>query len=193
MEQYNLAIFASGQGSNAVNIMSYFNQHPSISVKVVVTNNPNAGVIHRAAEFNILTYLISNEDASNSSFLHSLCENNKIDFIILAGYLRMIPKEFSGMFENQIINIHPSLLPKFGGKGMYGDNVHRAVLKLGESESGISIHFVNEAYDEGEIIHQSRCSIEPDETLESLKKKIADLEKANYPKVIEQIIVGLES
>jgi phosphoribosylglycinamide formyltransferase-1 len=193
MEQHNLAIFASGQGSNAVNIMSYFNQHPRISVRVVVTNNPNAGVIHRAAEFNILTYLISNEDASNTSFLHSLCENNKIDFIILAGYLRMIPKEFSGMFENRIINIHPSLLPKFGGKGMYGDNVHRAVLKAGESESGISIHFVNEAYDEGEIIHQSRCSIEPNETLESLKKKIADLEKANYPKVIEQTILGLES
>jgi phosphoribosylglycinamide formyltransferase-1 len=189
MKKYRLAIFASGQGSNAVNIMSYFHQHPNIAVEVIVSNNPQAGVIERAVEFNVLAEVISNENASNAGFLIELCQKKKIDYVLLAGYLRMIPEEFTRLFQRRIINIHPSLLPKFGGKGMYGDYVHRAVLTSGASESGITIHFVNEVYDEGEIIGQAACSIEPGETLESLKKKIANLEKAHYPTLIEQIII----
>jgi phosphoribosylglycinamide formyltransferase-1 len=189
MKKYRLAIFASGQGSNAVNIMSYFHQHPNIAVEVIVSNNPQAGVIERAVEFNVLAEVISNENASNAGFLIELCQKKKIDYVLLAGYLRMIPEEFTRLFQRRIINIHPSLLPKFGGKGMYGDYVHRAVLTSGASESGITIHFVNEVYDEGEIIGQAACSIEPGETLESLKKKITNLEKAHYPTLIEQIII----
>jgi phosphoribosylglycinamide formyltransferase-1 len=134
--------------------------------------------------------VISNEEAANSDFLIKICSVAKCDLIILAGYLRMIPAEFAQAYDKKIINIHPSLLPKFGGKGMYGDRVHQAVIASGEKASGITVHFVNAAYDEGEIIGQASCTLESNETLESLKQKISILERDNFPKLIEQTITG---
>jgi phosphoribosylglycinamide formyltransferase-1 len=190
MEKHRLAIFASGQGSNAVNIMTYFKSHPLIEVAIVVTNNASAGVIAHAESFHVPVKVISNEEAANSDFLIKICSVAKCDLIILAGYLRMIPAEFAQAYDKKIINIHPSLLPKFGGKGMYGDRVHQAVIASGEKASGITVHFVNAAYDEGEIIGQASCTLESNETLKSLKQKISILERDNFPKLIEQTITG---
>ena len=190
MEKHRLAIFASGHGSNAVNIMTYFKSHPLIEVAIVVTNNASAGVIAHAESFHVPVKVISNEEAANSDFLIKICSVAKCDLIILAGYLRMIPAEFAQAYDKKIINIHPSLLPKFGGKGMYGDRVHQAVIASGEKASGITVHFVNAAYDEGEIIGQASCTLESNETLESLKQKISILERDNFPKLIEQTITG---
>jgi len=190
MRKHRLAIFASGKGSNAVNIMTYFKNHPLAEVAAIVTNNSEAGVIDHAAAANIPVLIISNEQAADSSLLLNLCADNHLDHVILAGYLRMIPKEFASLFDKRIINIHPSLLPKFGGKGMYGDHVHEAVIAAGEKESGITVHYVNAVYDEGEIIGQAHCQLEKNETVESLRKKIAELEKLHFPKLIEQTLIG---
>ena len=189
MKKYRLAIFASGQGTNVENITTYFKDHREIEVTIIVTNNPQAGVISRAQDLHIPVEVISNDCASNAEFLVELCRQKEIHFVVLAGYLRMIPEKFVKTFHNRIINIHPSLLPKFGGKGMYGDNVHRAVLSSAEKESGITIHYVNAVYDEGEIIEQAKCTIDPTDTLERLKEKIAALEKVHFPKAIEQAIL----
>lgn len=193
MEKHRLAIFASGQGSNAVNIMTYFKSHPLIEVAIVVTNNASAGVIAHAESFHVPVKVISNEEAASSDFLKNICSDLKCDLIILAGYLRMIPAEFAQAYDKKIINVHPSLLPKFGGKGMYGDRVHQAVIASGEKESGITVHFVNAAYDEGEIIGQASCKLDSNETLESLKQKISILERDNFPKMIEQSITSLHA
>lgn len=193
MEKHRLAIFASGQGSNAVNIMTYFKSHPLIEVAIVVTNNASAGVIAHAESFQVPVKVITNEEAATSDFLIKICSVAKCDLIILAGYLRMIPAEFAQAYDKKIINIHPSLLPKFGGKGMYGDRVHQAVITSGEKESGITVHFVNAAYDEGEIIGQASCKLDSNETLESLKQKISILERDNFPKMIEQTITSLHA
>ena len=190
MEKHRLAIFASGQGSNALNIMTYFKSHPMIEVAIVVTNNASAGVIAYAESFHVPVKVISNEEAASSDFLKNICSDVKCDLIILAGYLRMIPAEFAQAYDKKIINVHPSLLPKFGGKGMYGDRVHQAVITSGEKESGITVHFVNAAYDKGEIIGQASCKLDSNETLESLKQKISILERDNFPKMIEQTITG---
>lgn len=190
MNKHRLAIFASGQGSNAVNIMRYFKGHAQAEVAVIVTNNSSAGVIAHAGDYNVPVQVISNDEAANSEFLVHLCSEKQVDRIILAGYLRMIPAEFARAYDKRIINIHPSLLPKFGGKGMYGDRVHQAVIASGEKESGITVHYVNAAYDEGEIIGQVSCQVEINETPESLKEKISALERANFPKMIEQTITG---
>jgi phosphoribosylglycinamide formyltransferase-1 len=193
MEKHRLAIFASGQGSNAVNIMTYFKSHPLIEVAIVVTNNASAGVIAHAESFQVPVKVITNEEAATSDFLIKICSVAKCDLIILAGYLRMIPAEFARAYDKKIINIHPSLLPKFGGKGMYGNRVHQAVITSGEKESGITVHFVNAAYDEGEIIGQASCKLDSNETLESLKQKISILERDNFPKMIEQTITSLHA
>lgn len=193
MKKHRLAIFASGKGSNAVNIMRYFKDHPLAEVAVIVTNNPSAGVIVHATDYNVPVKIISNEEAANSEFLVQFCTENQVDLIILAGYLRMIPAAFAKVYDKRIINIHPSLLPKFGGKGMYGDRVHQAVIASGEKESGITVHFVNAAYDEGEIIGQAGCEVEINETPESLKQKIAALEMEHFPKMIEHTINSLHA
>lgn len=189
MKKHRLAIFASGQGTNALNIMTYFKGHSLIEVSTVVTNNPHAGVVKHASDFGISVEIITNEQASDAAYLMFICQKESVDLIILAGYLRMIPREFTIAFDQRIINIHPSLLPKFGGKGMYGDHVHRAVIAAGEGESGITVHYVNEEYDKGEVIGQATCQISPYETLESLKAKIASLERDVFPKLIEQTIL----
>ncbi len=181
----NLAILASGSGSNAENIVRYFEGDPRIMVNAILSNKQNAFVLERAKKLNIPSSTFNKDEFNEASFIKKL-EN--IDYIILAGFLWLIPKHIINSFPNRIINIHPALLPKYGGKGMYGDNVHKAVIEAGEKESGITIHLVNEEYDKGKVLHQSKCSVESGDTPEDLAKKIHELEHRHFPRVIEEYI-----
>lgn len=185
----NAAIFASGEGTNAENLFSYFKNDPRIKIKLVVTNRDDAGVIKRAEMHNKNVQIISKSalESYTDKFIEFL-KVEKIDLIILAGFLLKIPEAFIKAFPNQIINLHPSLLPKFGGKGMYGKHVHEAVIAANETESGITVHFVNAEYDKGKIILQAKCMIVPEETPESLSKKIQTLEFEYLPKAIESFL-----
>ena len=189
MNKTRLAIFASGTGSNAVSIMDYFQEHPAVEVACVLSNRKNAPVLEKAKERLIETIILSNDEAENASILLNFTNKLGIDYVILAGYLRLIPAEFILKFNRKIINIHPSLLPKYGGKGMFGDNVHRAVLHSGDKETGITIHYVDLAFDEGEIIDQFKCDLVYNETIESIRSKIKSLELAYFSSVIEQTIL----
>lgn len=183
-----LAIFASGSGSNAENIVKYFESNDSILVEHLFCNNSKAYAIERAKYLNIPYSIFDKEDFYvNDSVLKAL-KDKKIDYIILAGFLWLIPSQIVKMFPNKIINIHPALLPHYGGKGMFGMNVHRTIIANKEKESGISIHFVNEKYDEGNTIFQAKCRIEENDTAETLAEKIHILEQENFPRVIEEII-----
>lgn len=184
-----IAIFASGSGTNAENIIKHFCNHNTISTTIVFCNKPGAGVIERAKKLNIPVKLFSREDFYSSDKIIVELENLNIDYIILAGFLWLLPEMVIKKFPNRIINIHPALLPKYGGKGMYGMNVHKAVIKNGERESGITIHQVNENYDEGETIFQATCEITPDDTPDSLAEKIHDLEYRHFPTIIENYIL----
>ena len=188
--QKNLAIFASGSGSNAENICNYFVSHSDISVVFICTNKPGAFIVKRAKKLNLPVTFITKQELNNFNNLHKKLQAAKVDFIVLAGFLLKLPPIMVKKYPNRILNIHPSLLPKYGGKGMYGDNVHKAVLENKEVESGISIHFVNQNYDEGEIVLQKKCAVSDDETIESLKKKIRCLEFKYLPKTIEKIILN---
>lgn len=185
----HLAIFASGSGTNANAIMQYFESHPKIKVALVVTNKPQAGVIGVAKKWNVPSLVINKQQLQDEEFLLGELKKHTVNWIILAGFMVMIPPFLVQAFNDKMINIHPALLPKFGGKGMYGRNVHEAVIKTGEKKSGITIHFVNEKYDEGKIIFQAETVIEPNETIESLEHKIHKLEHANYPSVIEKLVL----
>jgi len=183
----NLAIFASGRGTNTKNIIEYFKNTP-IKVKLIVTDNPDAGVLEYAKEYDIKAVILKKNDLNNPSFLLAGLRDNDIDLIVLAGFLKLIPPEIIKAFKNKIINIHPALLPKYGGKGMYGMHVHRAVKKAGEQYSGITIHFVNENYDEGEIIFQKKIKIDPSDTPERIAEKIHSLEYKYYPEIIKSLL-----
>ncbi len=183
-----IAIFASGSGSNAQRIMEHFKKHTEAEVALVLTNNSEAYVLQRADNFEIPTHIFGKHEFYRTSDIVNLLKNLNIDLIVLAGFLWLIPENLLKAFPNRIINIHPSILPKFGGKGMYGDRVHKTVLSDGEEESGITIHFVNENFDEGEIIHQSRFRIEKDDDLEMLKFKGQQLEHLHYPRVVEALL-----
>ncbi len=180
-----LAIFASGSGSNAENIFHYFKDNSSISVTTLVCNKSDAGVWNRFEKIDIEKIQINKNDLSSQEFLDSLQD---IDCIILAGFLLLIPKELISMFKDKIINIHPSLLPKFGGKGMYGKYVHEAVLANHEKETGITIHLVNEIYDEGKILFQAKFNILDSDDLSSIQSKIHVLEQAHFPSIIEDYL-----
>jgi phosphoribosylglycinamide formyltransferase 1 len=183
-----IAIFASGSGSNAENIANYFNHNPNVEVSLILTNNPNAFVIERAKNLGIKSLIFNKIDfLENDEILHFLQEND-INLIVLAGFLLKMPKNLIKAFPNKILNIHPALLPKYGGKGMYGDRVHQSVIENQEAESGITIHYVNEHYDEGEIIFQAKCEISPTDTPDDLAAKIHALEYEHFPKVIETIL-----
>lgn len=185
----NAAIFASGGGTNAENIIKYFANDTRIKIKLIFTNNENAGVVARAEKYKKNVQIISKDSLNNyADQLIDFLKTEKIDLIILAGFLLKIPEAFVKAFPNKIINIHPSLLPKFGGKGMYGMHVHQAVIQSGETESGITIHFVNEEYDKGEIILQAKCPVEKSDTAETLAAKIHELEMENFPKAIEKLL-----
>jgi phosphoribosylglycinamide formyltransferase-1 len=185
----NIAIFASGGGSNAQAIIDYFKNHPSIKVALIVSNNTNAGVIDRAQNEEIPFYILETNELDEQEFSEVLIALD-IDFIVLAGFLKKIPKDILEAYPNQIINIHPSLLPKYGGKGMYGINVHKAVIEHKEKESGMTIHYVNENYDEGDIIEQHKIELTPTDTPESCAQKILKLEHEYYPKCIENILLN---
>jgi phosphoribosylglycinamide formyltransferase-1 len=183
-----IAILASGSGSNAQKIMEHFKRHRDAEVAIVLTNNPDAYVLQRADNFEIPTHIFDRNEFYNTDAVIRLLKNLQIDLIVLAGFMWLVPESLLKAFPNKIINIHPALLPKFGGKGMYGDYVHKAVLANGEEESGITIHFVNENFDEGEIIQQSRFRIEKGDDLEMLKFKGQQLEHLHYPRVVEQLL-----
>lgn len=185
----NIAIFASGSGTNAENIIRFFRMHEKIQVKIVLTNNEKAGVIRRANELNTECLTFSRADLKENGMILSTLKEKQIDFIVLAGFLWLIPSSLVKAYPDAIINIHPALLPKYGGKGMYGSRVHEAVIANKEKKSGISIHFVNEKYDEGNIIFQAKCPIEDGDTPEALAKKVHQLEYRYFPEVIEQVIL----
>ena len=168
--------------------MEFFKKHPDAEVTLVLTNNPEAYVLQRADNFEVPSHIFDKQEFYKSDDIISLLKNLQIDLIVLAGFLWLIPENLIAAFPNRIINIHPALLPKFGGKGMYGNKVHQSVLNAGEEESGITIHFVNEHFDEGETIHQSRFKIEKGDNLEMIKFKGQQLEHLHYPKVVEQVL-----
>lgn len=185
----NIAIFASGEGTNAENLFNYFNNDRRVKFKLVVTNSDTAGVIERAEKYKKNVQIISK--AALNEYTDKIIEflkTENIDLIVLAGFLLKIPEAFIKAFPNQIINIHPSLLPKYGGKGMHGIHVHKAVIENKETESGITVHYVNEEYDKGEIILQAKCDVNVEDTPETLSVKVRKLEFEFFPKAIEKII-----
>jgi len=183
----NLILFASGNGSNAENICKYFQHHSYIKVVALICNKEGAGVFERVKPYGIPTHLVSKKQLEEHYFLPLLAPY-KADLLVLAGWLLLVPPYLVNQYEHKIVNVHPSLLPKFGGKGMYGHHVHEAVKEANESETGISIHWVNQHFDEGEIIFQAKTQLKPSDNVDDIAKKIAALEMANYPKVIESIL-----
>ena len=186
-----LAIFASGSGSNAENICNYFAESSDIEVVLICTNRQDALIVKKASKLKIPVYVFSKSELNYFVDLHNKLQNIEVDVIILAGFLLKLPTIMVDSYPNRIINIHPSLLPKYGGKGMYGSNIHKAVIENKEIESGISIHFVNQNYDEGKIILQVKCAISLNETVETLIHKIHKLEHNYFPSAIEEIIKKL--
>lgn len=183
-----LAIFASGSGSNAQNIAEYFTGHRSIEVSLIVSNNKNAFVLERAKNLDIKTHVFSRSSFYQTQELLEILSAEKINFIILAGFMWLAPSYLVKAYTNRIMNIHPALLPKFGGKGMYGDHVHKAVKEAGEKSTGITIHWVNEKYDDGNIIFQQACPISPADSAEIIAGKVHELEYKHYPLVIESVV-----
>lgn len=184
-----IAVFASGSGSNAENIVRYFHDDPNVNIDVIVSNRIDAFVHERAKNLGVESVTFSKDDICNTHKVVDYLRDRGIDFIVLAGFLLKIPQNLLDAYPNRIINIHPALLPKYGGKGMYGDNVHKAVVAAGEKESGITIHYVNENYDEGNIIFQAKCTVSPSDTYEDVAKKVHELEYIHFPEVIEGVFV----
>lgn len=188
--QTRLAIFASGTGTNAEKIIQHFSGHPQIKVALIVCNKPGAGVTEIAQANQIPLQMIDKEPFFRGDGYTSQLKEKNIDFIVLAGFLWKIPETLINAYPDKIINIHPALLPKFGGKGMYGSKVHEAVIAMGEKESGITIHFVNEHFDEGKPIFQAKCPVEADDTPESLAQKVHRLEHTHFPVIVEQVVTS---
>lgn len=182
-----IAIFASGKGSNADQLMTFFKKSKDISIELVVSNKANAQVLEMAIKHEVESIVITTDDLESNDFIR-LLKSKKIDCIVLAGFLKKIPLNLLQEYPNRIINIHPSLLPKYGGKGMYGNNVHKAVIENGEVNSGISIHLVNEEYDKGQMLAQFSCPVERNETISSLSKKVQALEHKHFGLVIETFL-----
>ncbi len=183
-----IAIFASGSGSNAENIARYFENNKNIKVELILSNRKNAYVLKRAEKLNIPTRVFTKDELYNTNNIKNLLLDKNIDLIVLAGFLLLIPKHLITAFPYRIINIHPALLPKYGGKGMYGDRVHQKILENGDKESGITIHYVNEKYDDGQIIHQAKFPVEKDDTIEDIAQKAHEMEYKHYPQVIERLL-----
>ena len=183
-----LAVFASGNGTNAQRIADYFSGHPAVNVSLILCNNPGAYVLTRAEKLGIPSLVITRASFYETGQVLEALKSHRIDFLVLAGFLWLIPRVILGAYPGRIINIHPALLPKHGGKGMYGMKVHEAVIKAGDAESGITIHYADENYDEGKIIFQSSCPVSEHETPESLAEKVHELEYRYFPLVIEEIV-----
>ena len=186
-----IAIFASGSGTNAENIIKYFSTRETAKVTLVLSNRQNAYVLQRAATLRIKSIFFDREEFYNNRKVLNNLLNEAIDFIVLAGFLWLVPDNILEVYENRIVNIHPALLPKHGGKGMYGEKVHREVIDQHDSESGISIHYVNKTYDGGSIIFQAKCNVDSSDTPEILASKVHALEYEHFPVVIEDLVKKL--
>ena len=184
----HIAIFASGNGSNAEAIIEYFRNHATVKVALVVTNNPEAGVIKVAHGHKIISAIVSKSALHDPEILGRCLSALNIDCIVLAGFLQLIPEYLLQRYPKRIVNIHPALLPRHGGKGMYGMKVHQAVLESGDAETGITIHYVNEHYDEGEVILQKMTTITPSDTVDIIARKVQQLEHEWFPKTIEKLL-----
>lgn len=188
MSLIHIAILASGSGSNAENIFNYFSGRKDVEISLIISNKAEAYVHKRAERLGITSLTMSKQNLEDSDMILKVFRDFQIDFVVLAGYLLRVPKGLILAFPKRILNIHPALLPKFGGKGMYGDKVHRAVVEAGEKESGITIHYVNENYDEGDIVFQSKFSIRENDTPEDVASKVHALEYKYYPSIVDSII-----
>lgn len=183
-----IAIFASGSGTNAENIIRFSKENKKFEISAIFSNNKNAFVLQRAINHDINHYIFTRPEFYESQEILELLRYEEIDFIVLAGFLWLIPEYLIEAYPNKIINIHPALLPKYGGKGMYGMNVHNAIVENKEKESGITIHYVNKEYDKGNVIFQAKCEIEPNDTPEDVAKKVHELEYAHFPEVIGSLM-----
>ncbi|MDP4184132.1 MAG: phosphoribosylglycinamide formyltransferase [Bacteroidota bacterium] len=183
----NIAIFASGSGTNAQAIAEYFSSHSQVKVDCILSNNPKAYVLERARNLNIPSFTFNRHTLYETDEILSLLQKRNIDLIVLAGFLWLVPQNLLKNYT--IINIHPALLPKYGGKGMFGMKVHEAVVENHDSESGITIHYVNELYDEGQTIFQAKCPVSSDDTPEMVASKVHALEYEHFAKVIEQLLI----
>lgn len=190
MEKYRIAIFASGNGTNAEAIMNHFNDHHQIEVAALLSNSSNAYALQRATNHGIAAFTFTREDFINSTRVVELLKTHTITHVVLAGFMWLIPATLITSFPHKIINIHPALLPKYGGKGMYGMNVHEAVKRMNDVESGITIHEVNDRYDEGKAIFQATCALESTDTPDTIADKVHTLEHKYYPQVIERWILA---
>ena len=188
-----IAIFASGSGSNAENIIQYFAQKPQFCVKSVFCNVPDAYVLERAKKYRIPSFVFNREEFRNPDKVFRQLQEQEIDFIVLAGFLWLMPSFITAAWPNKIVNIHPALLPAYGGKGMYGHHVHEAVIAAGEKESGITIQYVNDHYDQGAIIFQAKCPVLPTDTPDDLAARVHELEYRYFPQIIAETILKQEA
>jgi phosphoribosylglycinamide formyltransferase-1 len=185
----NIVLFASGSGSNVENIVNFFEKDENVKISYILTNNPEAFVIERARKLDIPCKVFSRQELNKDDAILDFLIKNRTNLIVLAGFLWLIPLKITKAFPNRIINIHPALLPKYGGKGMYGSRVHEAVVENREKESGITIHYVNEKYDEGNIIFQAKCPVLPEDSAEDVAAKIHELEYKYFPRVISELVM----
>ncbi|MES2629834.1 MAG: phosphoribosylglycinamide formyltransferase [Bacteroidota bacterium] len=190
MKPVNIAIFASGAGSNARALLSHFSNDPAVRVAVVISNKAGAGVHEVAQEFDVPSVVLGDIGAYESNLIEEMLSSHQVDFIVLAGFLLKVPDSLVQLYANRIINIHPALLPKFGGKGMYGNRVHAAVKAQGETETGITIHYVNEHYDEGAVIFQASCPVAPEDSEDDIRKKVQELEHLHFPAIVSKVVKG---
>lgn len=187
-KQTNIAVFASGNGSNAENLARHFQEHALAKISLLITNKPDAGVICRMKRLGIPVFVFSNSEIAEANALNDLLQKNSTDLILLAGFLRKIPDSLINNFSSRILNIHPSLLPKHGGQGMFGMNVHQAVLSSGDKESGATVHLVNEEYDKGSVLASQACPVLPGDSAESLAIRVHAIEYQIYPKAVESYL-----
>jgi phosphoribosylglycinamide formyltransferase-1 len=189
MKKWNIAIFASGNGTNALRLIEYFKNHREVAVGLVVCNSNKAGVIDVARQHNVPVSIINKTLLANNGFMTSLLKLYDIDFIVLAGFLLLVPPFLIKAFDRKMINIHPALLPRHGGKGMFGLAVHQQVIDEKDAETGITIHYVNEVYDQGKVVFQARCPVEKKESAEKLQKKVQELEHKHLPEWTEKLVL----
>ncbi|MBY0424492.1 MAG: phosphoribosylglycinamide formyltransferase [Cytophagales bacterium] len=189
---YKIAIFASGSGSNAQRLTEYFREKKTAEVVLILTNKPDAYVLTRAQNLEVPSRIFTRSEYYESDVIIHELKEKKVDLIVLAGFLWKVPKNLIQAFPDKIVNIHPALLPKYGGKGMYGHHVHEAVVAAKEKISGITVHYVNEHYDEGKIIRQATCELQPSETPDTLAAKIHELEYAHFPLAVEEVLLNLK-
>tara|TARA_R110001583_G_scaffold93670_1_gene236679 strand:+ start:711 stop:1283 length:573 start_codon:yes stop_codon:yes gene_type:complete len=183
-----IVIFASGSGTNAENLITFFHNSDNASVIQVLTNNPHAKVLERAKNLKVSALSFNSIAFTETDDVLNILKSSKPDLIVLAGFLWKFPEHILNEFPNKVINVHPALLPKYGGKGMYGMHVHKAVIENNETETGITIHYVNERYDEGAIIFQAKCEVNKNDSSEAVAAKIHELEMAHFPKVVEKLL-----